>query len=183
MFSTVPEQSKVALHQLRPEYSGFLQRSIRKILDLQITRDTIAQIIDGLPTKSNFIGPPDVIDSRKHPDIEAREKATEDAYDLASAFCASLDIEAIYITAEVGRYRVTKFIERLLCDVFRQQNPFSSLWIKFSNLISAKSLVIFFMTLLAISTITTEEIYYWSLVHLCYSNSTMYKNGDASIAA
>jgi hypothetical protein len=94
-------QPRVALHELRAECSAPLQRITREILRLPMTEHTIAQIIDGLPTRECYVGPGDSISCKKHPDIASRAEPTEEATALASKFCSSIDIQAVTITAEV----------------------------------------------------------------------------------
>jgi hypothetical protein len=96
---------RVALYQLRSDCATPLQHITRKLLSLESTQRTLAQVIDGLPTKDNYFGPRDSICYKQHPDIASRVSPSDEAYALASKFCSSLDLEQLIITATVCSFR------------------------------------------------------------------------------
>lgn len=94
-------QPRVLVHQLHPDYSSRLEQITRKILNLKTFQHALAQIIDGIPTKDDYIGPTGGISTEPHPDIALRLRPTEEACALALKCCSSLDLSVLDVAASV----------------------------------------------------------------------------------
>lgn len=95
------DEPRVALFQLRDDCSAPLQKIMREILALPITKHAIAQVFDGLPVRDDYFGPPDWVDYVKNPEIASRDTPTSEGRASASSFCSSLDVQSVSITAKV----------------------------------------------------------------------------------
>lgn len=95
-------QPTIALHQLHSECSTPLEDILRRLLSLGSTQQALAQIVDGIPTRDNYFGPPDSMWYQRHPDIAAHVISSEEASSSTSQFCSQLDLKTINVTATVG---------------------------------------------------------------------------------
>lgn len=66
------------IQDLTPDNTRLISRVVRKILSLNVTKETIAQIVDNMPINRDYIGQ-DTEFMLKHPDIENRTEPSAEA--------------------------------------------------------------------------------------------------------
>lgn len=75
---------------IQPEQAHLIDRIIRRFFSMELTKETIAQIIDNMPIKGNYVG----LENEwitAHPDIETRSQPSAEAMDRARKICADID--------------------------------------------------------------------------------------------
>lgn len=88
------------LRKIHSEQAHIIDKVVRKILSLKVTKETIAQIIDNMPIKGNYRGEEDSF-MTAHPDIETRSQPSEEATREASELCAGIDPMSLDIDVQV----------------------------------------------------------------------------------
>lgn len=90
----------IELHELHSELRQLIYCIIRKILSMTVTKETIAQIIDNMPIKGNYVGIT-TYDMIAHPDIETRSQPSSEAIRQAGEVCANIDPMALNVDLRV----------------------------------------------------------------------------------
>ncbi|KAK2752867.1 hypothetical protein FQN54_008020 [Arachnomyces sp. PD_36] len=80
----------VKLNELQSEPAQFICRVIYRVMSMTITRQTVAQIVDNMPIRGNYVGS-NGIAMIEHPDIETRSQPSSDATKRASELCSDVD--------------------------------------------------------------------------------------------
>lgn len=172
---------RVNIFELHEDCSTLLQKIVRDIFSLAITKHAIAQIFDGLPVKDDYFGPPDDYGySIADPRIASRDVPSTEAVAFASKFCSALDVQSISVTAKTATRLQQTASEHSLFTL-----PTALRFLEASSSIFHD----------IISTIFNElypdggqiesnlRIYYWRLLHRCYTAGANCKNGVGSAAA
>lgn len=91
----------IKLGDIHPDRAQIINRITRYVLSLTITKETVAQVIDNMPTKGNYIGSESTT-LTAHPDIETRSQPSDEAMLSASEICASTDLMVYNVDARVS---------------------------------------------------------------------------------
>ncbi|KAJ5574136.1 uncharacterized protein N7459_008563 [Penicillium hispanicum] len=89
--------SKVAINDLDPDHWGAVQSSIQHILSTQVAEYTLAQIVDGLPTKHT-----DRYRDRPYaPEVDERDNPTATAFNVVAEWRSTFHLEILTIDSDV----------------------------------------------------------------------------------
>jgi hypothetical protein len=94
----------VCLHELNVDATRLITNSLRKLLSLTSTWQTVAQIIDDMPVKGHYYGLNYGL-RYPHPEIEHRSTPSEEAMTLAQKFCSELDLSTLTVNVLVSASR------------------------------------------------------------------------------